>query len=457
MKPVISRLKHIIRVLSYVLAALATILIGGVLGLLASQRVATPPLPSAVAGAISAWPAPTYAADRPTVAIVLGETSSEVTDVLGPYAMFATTEAYNVYTVAATRAPHTLSGGLAVVPHYSFAELDATLGHAPDIIVAPAIGSITDPSNAPLLDWLRQHAAGGSVMFSWCTGAEVLAAAGLLDGKSATAHWGDLGSMEQRYPAVHWQRGVRYVDAGQVLTSAGLTAGIDATLYLLRRLHGPDLAAQLVSAMHYPSAQYAASPAATQYEMTGADSVYMLNVAFYWPKEQLGVWLHDGVDELDLAAAFDVYTASWTTQATTLGATASVRSRHGLQLIPRWTAPNLPRLGRVLALGDAASVSTALAQAGQPDATLVVASEQSQQPGFAFETLLELFSATGNGPTARFAAKRLEYRADSLELAGGIWPLRVIIWPFLLGSLGLGLRWAVGRWWGRRPSAVVSG
>jgi putative intracellular protease/amidase len=445
-------LKRALLVLSYLLAGLAPILLGAGLGAVGSLRAATPPIPADVAGAVKPWPAPPYDPARPTVAIVLGEISSEVTDVLGPYAMFARSGAYNVYAVAASRAPHTLSGGLDVVPHFTLAELDALLGGDPAIIVTPAMQAIGDAANAPLLAWLRQHAAGTSIMFSWCTGAEVLAAAGLLDGHAATAHWGDLGSLEGDYPNVRWQRGVRYVDEGKLITSAGLTSGIDATLHLLGRLHGHELADRLAADMGYPSAHFAAEPAMEQYEMGGADNVYLFNLAFYWPKQRLGVWLGDGVDELELAAVFDIYTASWTSQSATLGASASVRSLNGLQLVPRWTAPQIPAVDRVLVFGEQAA-GAELALAGRPD-TALVGPDPSRAGEFVFERALERFDAEGNGATARFAARRLEYRAESLELAGGGWPLRVIGWPLLLGGLGIALRWAGRRWWrGRRRSA----
>lgn len=450
MTMIIRVLKRAALALSYALAALAPILIGGLLGVLASQRAATPPLPAAASASVALEVPAAHDPGRPTVAIVLGEISSEVTDVLGPYAMFARSGAYNVYVVAANRAPHTLSGGLDLVPQISFAELDALPGDGPAIVVAPAMAAINDPANRPLLDWLRQRAAAGSIMFSWCTGAQVLAAAGLLDGRAATAHWGDLGMLERQYPNVRWQRGLRYVDEGAVITSAGLTSGIDATLHLLERLHGPALAERLAAELRYP-ADFAASPAMEQYEMGAADWVYIVNMAFYWPKQRTGVWLDPGVDELELAAVFDIYTASWTDQAFTLGAAPSVRSRDGLQLLPRWVAPQLPEVDQVL-LGDPAGGATA--QAGRNDAA---PPDPEPAAGFVVAPILERFAAERNGPTARFAARRLEYRSAALQLPGGAWPLRSIAWPLALGGLGVALRWAGGRWWLRRRSRAAAG
>ena len=71
------------------------------------------------------------------------------------------------------------------------------------------MNGVDAPENQPLLAYLRQQAQHNALIFSWCTGANVLAEAGLLDGRTATAHWGDIDRLERRYPAVQWQRGVR--------------------------------------------------------------------------------------------------------------------------------------------------------------------------------------------------------------------------------------------------------
>src|SRR5262249_38468343 len=105
---------------------------------------------------------------------------AESTDFLGPYAMFAESGRYNVYAVAESRRLRTLTGGLDVIPQLSFKDLFERLPHGPDVIVIPAMVNATSPENRPILDWLRRQARGSTLLFSWCEGAEVLAAAGLL-------------------------------------------------------------------------------------------------------------------------------------------------------------------------------------------------------------------------------------------------------------------------------------
>ncbi len=267
--------------------------------------------------------------------VLLGNTFSEPTDVLGPYAMFAESGEYNVYTVAASRTLRTLTGGLDLVPHLSFEDLAARLHGDPDIVVVPQIVNIRDSINAPVVAWVRGQARGHALLFSWCTGAEVLAESGALDGKAATAHWGDIDRLQRIYPRVQWQRGVRYVDGGTLLSTAGLTAGVDATPHLLARRHGAKLAARVAEALHIPPTPFVENPNCRQFEIGPADGIFLLNAGFHWPKPRLRVWLYDGVGELDLGSAADVYGVSAAYQIHTQSTAASVVSSHGIQFVPR--------------------------------------------------------------------------------------------------------------------------
>ncbi len=436
-------MRLIVRSCLYLAAFIVPIMLTGGVGMLTSMRAAMP-LPADDRGAlINPPPAPRHAATKPTVVVVLGNAWSEVTDVLGPYAIFAESGLYNVYTVAETRTLHRLlPGGLDLVPHLSFAELDARLGRSPDIVVVPAMTSIDAAENQPVLDWIRQQAQGDTLLFSWCAGAEVLAAAGLLDGKAATTHWGDIGWLARAYPAVQWQHGVRYVDAGTVLTSAGLTAGFDATLHVLAQRHGQDVAEQVARALHYPSLDFVTAPTVEQYQIALPDSIYLLNSAFYWAKRDAGVWLYDGVGDLELAAVFDVYPFSGTTRTVTVAdAQRLVTSQYGLQLVPRWDVSTLPPVDRLLVPGGASAAHThaSLTAVAERLAAPLTHVHDPARPRFAFEAPLEDLAREHNVPTAAFAAKRLEYRAPSLQLDGPGWPVLLTLQPVFIGGVSVGL------------------
>src|SRR5919108_2279770 len=176
---------------------------------------------------------------KPTAVVVVGNNGAIVSDVLAPYEILATTGRFNVYTVEPQRRPMPLTGGLDLVPDLTFDGLAALLGGgAPDLVVVPALPDVGEPSTAPVTAWLRAQAARGTQLLSVCNGAGVLASAGLLDGRPATAHWLRVGTFEARYPEVGWVRGPRFIDDGDVVTTGGILSSVDGTLHVIERLAG---------------------------------------------------------------------------------------------------------------------------------------------------------------------------------------------------------------------------
>jgi AraC family transcriptional activator FtrA len=115
-----------------------------------------------------------------------------------------------------------------------------------DTIVVPGIGADTDPEGFAMAAEAIADAHGtGARVMSICTGAFVLAEAGLLDGRRATTHWDSTDRLARRYPRVSVDPSVLYVDEGSVLTSAGVAAGLDLCLHVIRRDHGAAVAAQI--------------------------------------------------------------------------------------------------------------------------------------------------------------------------------------------------------------------
>jgi transcriptional regulator GlxA family with amidase domain len=442
-------------IIGYTLSALGAIALAAYFGFTNSAQRMISPAPAGLAATVVPLPAPRYDPNKPTIAILLSNTQTEVSDFLTPYAMFAESGAYNVYAVAETRGLRTLTGGVEVVPQHSFAELAALLHHSPDIILVPAMLDIGSPQNAPVLDWLRQNGQGQTLLFSWCAGAEVLAASGLIDGKTVTTHWGDIDGYERAYPAVHWQRGERYIDAGTLLTTGGITSGVDATLHLLARRNGQAVADKVAKALNYPGSPFVDNPHMEQYTAQLADSIILFNLAFTWPKRQTGVWLYDGIGEVDLAAVDDVYLMSSTNQTYTVSDTPAVVSRHGLQIVPRWQARNLPGMDRQLVPGgDGAAQAAARLPEGLGGTRVPVTILQNDQtPAYAFTTALEELAHTQDVPSARFAAKRLEVRIP-LQLVGTQWPLHLLIIPVLAG-LGGAIAFGSLAWLIRRAVALV--
>jgi transcriptional regulator GlxA family with amidase domain len=102
-----------------------------------------------------------------------------------------------------------------------------------------------------VVEWIARTSARAQLTASVCTGAFLLAAAGLLDGLRVTTHWEDADDLGRRYPSVRVESGPRWIDAGRVITSAGISAGIDMSLHLVRRLTDPALAARTARQMDF--------------------------------------------------------------------------------------------------------------------------------------------------------------------------------------------------------------
>ncbi|HLI51696.1 MAG TPA: DJ-1/PfpI family protein [Thermomicrobiaceae bacterium] len=181
----------------------------------------------------------------------------EVLDACGPFEVFATarpagepadeSRLFDVITIAEERRTVTARGGLLLQPH-------ATIEDHPslDIVVVPGgQGTRRERLNSRLLDWIAAQDRRTELTASVCTGAFLLAERGILDGRRATTHWGSIDWMRQQYPSVTMVEGERYVDAGHVVTSAGVSAGIDMSLYVVARLCGQAAAVWTARRMEY--------------------------------------------------------------------------------------------------------------------------------------------------------------------------------------------------------------
>lgn len=149
---------------------------------------------------------------------------------------------FRLYTVAETKAPLRISGGLTVVPDHVFDDAPQ-----PKVIVIPAQGG----ASPKMRDWIRKASAHADLVMSVCTGAFVLADTGLLAGKSATTHHGSYKSFAMKFPDVHLERGVRFVENGNLATAGGLSSGIDLALRVVERYFGREAATQTAYQMEY--------------------------------------------------------------------------------------------------------------------------------------------------------------------------------------------------------------
>lgn len=346
--------------------------------------------------------APKLDLSKPTVAVVLGNDLTEITDAIAPYVAFKTAAEFNVVLVSEQRRPVALTGGLEVIPHFSFAQLDAQLERDPDLIVVPNVPNIG--ANEALRLWVQKHGRGSSLVMSVCAGAAMFAATELIDGQDATTHWGDILRIEPTYPKVRWVRGQRYVDNGQFISTAGILSGLDGSLHMIARWRGIDLAKRVAKELHYPT-QYLEHPAMTQYGFGFSDLVFLLKSVVSFGRSNLGVVLLDGVDEMTLAALYDVYTPWLAAHLESVSPQQIVTTKLGMQLIPKRTPENWDVTKKILLPGTAISPH----QPAWLDAFHVTPTE-AREDGFAFGAALDHLARTVGVPTAEYVAKRVEYR-----------------------------------------------
>jgi len=434
------------RAVVYLLAFVVPPVLVGVVGVKAalSDRYEGPPdATRAQAGELPAPPG--HDPDKPTAVVLLSNQGSEVTDVLAPYEVLSESGAFNVYTAAPEREVATLSGGLDVLPQLSFAELDRRLGGGdPDVVVVPAMWDMGSAEHHPVAEWLKEHAEGTGTVMSVCDGAEVLADAGLLDGRRATANWANIARWERRYPDAEWVRGLRYVEDGNVMTAAGVTSGVSATLRVARGYVGEEAAADLARKIGYPDRRIGEEPRIEADRLTASDrALYVLGGAYGWDKPRIGVVLRDGLSEIELASVFDAYPGpAFTSKTTSLapeGPRSPVRSEHGLLFVPRSDLEGAPPLDRVLVPGrDAASETDPAVLSWARENGLELEYVHAEAPaGFPFDATLRDLAANENAPVARFLARLLEYPTGHLDLAGDDWPFARLLRPLAVGLLGL--------------------
>jgi transcriptional regulator GlxA family with amidase domain len=181
----------------------------------------------------------------------------EVLDFAGPFEVFTTASRvmqrqqqpapFKVFTVARTLEPVTARAGLRVLPDFSFADCPV-----PDVLVIP--GGVVDAelTDTSVIDWVTRNAEPAQLVASVCTGAFVLAKAGLLTGRRATTHWEDIDDLRRMFPDVEVLEGRQWVDEGRIVSSAGIAAGIGMSLHLVGRLVGAQLAVATAKQMEVP-------------------------------------------------------------------------------------------------------------------------------------------------------------------------------------------------------------
>lgn len=180
----------------------------------------------------------------------------EVLDLGGPFEVFSVAsrlalrageeKPFEPALIATTLDPVAARGGFRVLPQF-------TLNSHPQLDVLLVPGGVVDAvqHDATIVSWVREQSSLASLTASVCTGAFILAQAGLLAGRRVTTHWEDQDDLARQFPSLTVIPGVSWVDEGALITSGGISAGIDMSLHLVQRLHSRELALKTAHQMAY--------------------------------------------------------------------------------------------------------------------------------------------------------------------------------------------------------------
>jgi putative intracellular protease/amidase len=276
---------------------------------------------------------------RPLIAIVGINDSSEVTDYLMPYGILRRADVADVVALATQPGPVTLFPVLKIEPQATVADFDAQHPEGADYVIVPAMSRDDD---AAALQWINSQAAKGAVIIGVCAGAKVVGSTGLLDGRRATTHWYYLKELRDKHPAIHYVADRRLVVDRGVATTTGITASMPMSLTLIEAIAGRDRAEAVGRDLGLAHWDARHNSAAFQFTRPFALTAIRNTMAF-WNREQLGIELSPGVDEVSLALVADAWSRTYRSRAVTFAGTeGATQTRNGLRILPQEVATSWP-------------------------------------------------------------------------------------------------------------------
>ena len=184
--------------------------------------------------------------DKPLSVGIVVYPGVEILDFSGPSEVFGSTEGFKAFIVAYKKEPLLSQGFITVTPQYAIDDCPPT-----DILVFPGGGTGSVIGEQKMIDWIRERSKTTQFMMSVCTGAALLSKAGLLDGKEVTTWYGFIPGLKEMNPSATVLSNTRFVDNGHVVTTAGVSAGIDGALHVVSRIKGETAAKATARYMEY--------------------------------------------------------------------------------------------------------------------------------------------------------------------------------------------------------------
>ncbi|MGO4382088.1 DJ-1/PfpI family protein [Pseudoduganella sp. RAF53_2] len=276
---------------------------------------------------------------RPVVAVI-GENSApdsttEITDFVIPYAVLTQAGVAETIALATHTGPLKMRRALQIQPHATITQFDERYPEGADYVIVPAVTKFTNPD---LLKWIQSQATKGSSIVSICDGALVVAESGLMKGRRATAHWDTEELRFSKYTDIKWQKNVRYVADGKIISSAGISAALPTSIALVEAIAGRDRA-------EFVAKSLGVTEWGTKHNSEvflpklGVNMVafitYRYTNAWLYQTDSIGVPISAGIDDIALAFTADAYSRTGRSQAYSVADNkAVVRTRNGLLIIP---------------------------------------------------------------------------------------------------------------------------
>lgn len=287
---------------------------------------------------------------RPLVAVIGLNDATETTDYLVPTGILRRADVADVLMLSASPGPVHLYPALnAVEPDATIAQFDAAHPNGADYVIVPAMSRDDDPA---VRTWLRQQADKGAIVIAVCAGAKVAGAAGLLDGKRATTHWYYLKHLLRRSPTIDYIADRRFVIDGRVATTTGITASVPMMLTLIEAIAGRDKAGAVARDLGVE--HWDARHASSAFRLSRPFAATVLgNVAAFWNRDELGIALEPGIDEVALAHVADAWSRTYRSKAVAFASSPSaIRTANGVRILPGEVAQAWPEERTVSVFAD---------------------------------------------------------------------------------------------------------
>lgn len=286
---------------------------------------------------------------RPVIAMIGINDATEVTDYLMPAGILRRADVADVLMVATGAGRVKLYPALTIEPDITVADFDARHADGADYVIVPQMDPNDDPA---ALQWIKSQAAKGATVIGVCAGARIVAKAGLLDNKRGTTHWFYLKDMREEHPSMEYVPNRRIVANQGVVTTTGISASMPMSLTLIEAIAGREKAEAVARDLGLD--RWDARHASDQFKFTLPFALTVTgNVAAIWNREELGLEVGPGIDEVSLALVADAWSRTYRSRAFTFAESAGViGTRNGIRLHPDQVGGNRSKEDVVDSFGD---------------------------------------------------------------------------------------------------------